>query len=93
MAMKVRGLCKCGHPRGEHPLMRDGYCCASGCNCRGFDEAAPDPLEVAERAADHEMRDPGIDALGEMVRLLNGLDDVDRQAALAYLTSRYAGPL
>lgn len=52
-----------------------------------------DPLRAAERAAAGKIADQGIDTLAEVVRLLNALSEVERQAALAYLVSRYAGPL
>lgn len=56
---------------------------------------SPDPLARAEASAAVPVKtgDQGIDTLAEIVRLLNILSEEERHAALAYLTSRYAGPM
>lgn len=62
---------------------------------------APDPLEQAEQVRQPlrqcfvlptEGRDPGIDAVAVICAVLGPLAEEERQACLAYVTSRYAGP-
>lgn len=65
-------------------------------------EISPDPLEQAEAGIREPMRqcyllvtegrDPSIDALGVICQVLEPLNEDERAAVLAYVTSRFAGP-